>query len=189
MKQKIEYFLNAVFYINWKWLVKRYIYSIKAISFIIIKISSFLTTKKYHEKVIDRQRKNILEMEEYLNRVPNDLINIQAKLSWILTFILYWFSLYIPILLTGFKYFYIKQSSDQAVIIFLIILLALSVIIFICYKNVIENNYLKYFEKFSKKDQTWHKKWRKIKIIFFIAPLLLIPLAFGYLMLIGVLKF
>ena len=62
MKQKIEYFLNAVFYINWKWLVKRQIYPIKAISYIRIKISSFLTTKKYHEKVIGRQRKNILEM-------------------------------------------------------------------------------------------------------------------------------
>ncbi len=38
---------------------------------------------------------------------------------------------------------------------------------------IIENNYLKYFEKFSKKDKAWHKKWRKIKISFHIIPLVI----------------
>ncbi len=38
---------------------------------------------------------------------------------------------------------------------------------------MVTNNYLKYFEKFSKKDKAWHKKWRKIKISFHIIPLVI----------------
>ncbi len=185
MKQKIEYFLNAVFYINWKWLVKRQIYPIKATSYIRIKISSFLTSKKYHEKVIDRERKRILEMEEYVNRVPNALIYPQAVLSLESVLLLYWFSIFFPTAFTSFKYI----NDNRVLIAFLIVLLGLTLLLRFRCEDMVRNNYLKYFEKFSKKDQTWHKKWRKIKIIFFIAPLLLIPLAICYGMLIGVLKF
>ena len=116
MKQKIEYFLNAVFYINWKWLVKRQIYPIKAISYIRIKISSFLTSKKYHEKVIDRERKRILEMEEYVNRIPNALIYPQAILSLESVLLLCCFSIFFPIAFIVSKYCYINQFSNQTFI-------------------------------------------------------------------------
>ncbi len=173
MKQKIEYFLNAVFYINWKWLVKRQIYSIKACSFIIIKISSFLTTKKYHEKVIDRLRKNILEMEEYLNRVPNDLINIQAKLSWKLVIYLYCCSIFFPIMVKGAVYIHNNQLGDKSFIFLLIVILGLGVFLLMSCEEMVQNHYKKYFELFSKKDKAWHKKWRTIKIIFYILPVII----------------
>ena len=185
MKQKIEYFLNAVFYINWKWLVKRQLYLTKALNYIILKVCSVISTKKFHKRVVNRQIKSTLEIEEYVNRVPNALIYPQAILSLESVLILYWLSICFPIAFTSFKYI----NDNRVLIAFLIILLGLTLLLRFRCEDMVTNNYLKYFEQFSKKDQTWHKKWRKIKIIFFIAPLLLIPLAFGYLMLIGVLKF
>ncbi len=173
MKQKIEYFLNAVFYINWKWLVKRQIYPIKAISYIRIKISSFLTSKKYHEKVIDRERKRILEMEEYVNRIPNALIYPQAILSLESVLLLCCFSIFFPIAFIVSKYCYINQFSNQTFIFIAILLVGLPFFAYCRCEKMVTNNYLKYFEQFSKKDKAWHKKWRTIKISFFIIPLVI----------------
>ena len=173
MKQKIEYFLNAVFYINWKWLVKRQLYLTKALNYIILKVSSVISTKKFHKRVVDRQIKSTFLIEEYVNRVPNALIYPQAVLSLKSVLLLCCFSIFFPFLFIIGKYSYINQLSNQTIAIIVILFVGLPFFAYCRCEKMVTNNYLKYFEQFSKKDKAWHKKWRTIKISFFIIPLVI----------------
>lgn len=59
---------------------------------------------------------------------------------------------------------------------FVIVLLLLALPIEVCYIPVYsavfsKDRYLKYFKQFEKKDEQWHKKWRRITILFIIGSI------------------
>lgn len=44
-------------------------------------------------------------------------------------------------------------------------------------RGVLKNErYLKYFKKFEKKDEQWHKKWKRITIVFCLGCIILVLL-------------
>lgn len=176
MKKKVEYFFNAVYYTRWNWIAKRQISSIKGFNFIILKIISVICTDNCRMRFEERQRKRISELEEYINCIPNGIVSFQAECSLNLILFMYGFSIYFPFFVIVTNYIHDKHISD--IITFSGIVLTIGLIIRIYY--IIENNYLKYFKKFRKKDEAWHKKWKRITLFVNLLPIILFILYFMY---------
>lgn len=176
MKKEVEYFLNAVYYTRWNWIAKRQISSIKGFNFIILKIISVICNDNYRMRFEERQRKRISELEEYINCIPNAIVSMQAECALNFLLFMYGYSIYFPFLVIDSNF--VDDRLTSRIFTFSTLVLIICLMIRLYY--IIENNYLKYFEKFRKKDEAWHKKWKRITLFVNLLPIILFILYLMY---------
>lgn len=154
---KFEYFLNAIFYSIWLGENRGY----ERIEKIGNKILKFFLTNKQYEALLKRQQK-------YAPRNKKALYDKKTGMHIGLTenlFNLFYLCYYISISYVLIGIFTDVYSSRNYSFFFIVITGIPGYLI--AYKAVYSNHrYLKYFKKFEKKDERWHKKWRLISIIF-----------------------
>ncbi len=174
--KKIEYLLNALFYTIWKRDSKNQIFVIKGVNYIILKIISVICTDNYRMRFEERQRKRISEVVEYINCIPNGIVSFQAECSLNFLLFMYGYSIYFPFLVIDSNF--VDDRLTSQIFTFSTLVLIICLMIHIYY--IIENNYLKYFEKFRKKDEAWHKKWKRITLFVNLLPIILFILYLMY---------
>lgn len=75
------------------------------------------------------------------------------------------YAIFISLILFGF---WLKLFSEPNIIaVLIIVFIPIEVAYLPLSKGVFKNDcYIKYFKKFEKKDEQWHKKWKRITIAF-----------------------
>ncbi|MFG6385537.1 MAG: hypothetical protein K1V80_03565 [Muribaculaceae bacterium] len=181
MKKKVEYFLNAVFYIIWINELKMYCYFIKIVDYLLFTFTRAIISKARRENIINRHKKISSEYTEYLNNHNNKMIYSLADNSLDVISVFYILSISCIFIAIDAKYF----GGPHIFMCCTICIIALLTLYIILYRMIFKRKkYLKYFEQFSKKDKEWHRKWGWITFFFSIAPFILLALNFRLCMLI-----
>ena len=173
MKEKFEYFLNAVHYMIYKeqvWSSKKIQKTVNYLISIIIKIPFI---GKYKKENNEQELKELNKF--YYGKKSGLSISVAHHLFG--TFYSCYPMLF-SFILIGFIIRYCKEEQDIA------ILMASFIPIGICYipayKAVFaKDRYLKYFKQFEKQDEHWHKRWKRITLLFCIGSVLMFFVSLG----------
>ena len=173
MKEKFEYFLNAVHYMIYKeqvWSSKKIQKTVNYLISIIIKIPFI---GKYKKENNEQELKELNKF--YYGKKSGLSISVAHHLFG--TFYSCYPMLF-SFILIGFIIRYCKEEQDIA------ILMASFIPIGICYipayKAVFaKDRYLKYFKQFEKQDEHWHKRWKRITLLFCIGSVLMFFISLG----------
>ena len=95
----------------------------------------------------------------------------------------YWLVLGLPleILIGAILFTFIVAGMDIGDKSLMIIFISASLLFAYPLDKAIEKDcYLKYFKEFEKKDEQWHRKWKRISILFTIGMMLSLPLLIWY---------
>lgn len=168
MNKKFEYFLNAIhycLYLEEKW-------STRIIEKCVLRLFHGLSILFNFESFYQRK------MEERLKN--RDLQEFMYGKTWgeSIGFANHWFGYiysgypaFLSFILMGF---YFRSCEEMN---YLIVLITASIPIGICYVPAYravfsKDRYLKYFKQFEKEDAQWHKKWKRITILFCIGSVI-----------------
>lgn len=171
---RFEYVLNAIHYcIYW-----REVWSNLKIEKQVFKTVSFLSAifclKKKYEKRVEELRKNKEVQEYFYGKESGQAIGIAH----------HWFGFFYSAYPGFFSWILIgiadRTFGDLNELYFLLIFLFPIGICYIpAYKAVFtDDKYLKYFKQFEKKDNLWHKKWKRITVAFCIGAILIEVIGF-----------
>ena len=165
MKKKFEYFLNAIhycLYLEEKW-------STRIIEKCVLRLFHGLSILFNFESFYQRK------MEERLKN--RDLQELMYGKTWgeSIGFANHWFG-YIYSGYPGFLSFTLLGAVDEmcnhhlnAITVILILLIPIGLCYIPAYRAVFtKDRYLKYFKQFEKEDEHWHKRWKRITIVFCI---------------------
>lgn len=176
MKHSFEYFLNAIHYCLWLGDMKFGDFVGAIVNKLLSPIPKYLFTKEYkkkYEERLVRERKNI------------DRFFYDKKSGYHIGWANHWFGyfyagypLFVSFVSGGFllrEYGYLSTSLK---LIILIVPVGLCYIP--AYKAVFaKDRYLKYFKQFEKQDENWHKRWKKITLLFCIGSVLMFFISLG----------
>ena len=173
MNENFEYFLNAVHYMIYKeqvWSSKKIQKTVNYLISIIIKIPFI---GKYKKENNEQELKELNKF--YYGKKSGLSISVAHHLFG--TFYSCYPMLF-SFILIGFIIRYCKEEQDIA------ILMASFIPIGICYipayKAVFaKDRYLKYFKQFEKQDEHWHKRWKRITLLFCIGSVLMFFVSLG----------
>ncbi len=173
MNENFEYFLNAVHYMIYKeqvWSSKKIQKTVNYLISIIIKIPFI---GKYKKENNEQELKELNKF--YYGKKSGLSISVAHHLFG--TFYSCYPMLF-SFILIGFIIRYCKEEQDIA------ILMASFIPIGICYipayKAVFaKDRYLKYFKQFEKQDEHWHKRWKRITLLFCIGSVLMFFISLG----------
>ena len=165
-RSKFEYFLNAVPYCLWLRENKREYICGRIVETLLSPIPKLFFTKKYKKKYYEQYLPEANAKSDELFHDKKTGFNIgwaQRRFGYIYSFYPGFFSCILAAF--GFKYFgYINYYVTLLWVAIPIILGYIP-----AYKAVFTNDrYLKYFKKFEKKDEAWHKKWKRRTTLFII---------------------
>lgn len=169
MFRGFEYFLNAIHYCLW--LIDRnfgnYIGNI--VSILLSPIPKLFFTKEYQKKCEERLKQSQNDYDRiFYNKETGFHISRTHHLFG------YFYSCYPGYLSLVLLGIYFRSCDELNFIIFWILIgLPIALGYIPAYKAVfVKNNYFKYFKKFEKEDEHWHKKWKRITIVFCIGSML-----------------
>ena len=173
MNENFEYFLNAVHYMIYKeqvWSSKKIQKTVNYLISIIIKIPFI---GKYKKENNEQELKELNKF--YYGKKSGLSISVAHHLFG--TFYSCYPMLF-SFILIGFIIRYCKEEQDIA------ILMASFIPIGICYipayKAVFaKDRYLKYFKQFEKQDEHWHKRWKRITLLFCIGSVFMFFISLG----------
>lgn len=173
---KLEYFLNAIHYCLWLREMKSGSNARKIVNVLFAPIPKYLFTKAYKEKYYKRLPKEQKKVVSFFNNRENGYYIGRAN---------HWFGYLYSSYFVFFSFllmpFIFKAGGDMHNITTLI-LLALPVVLgyIPADKAVFTNDrYLKYFKQFEKEDERWHRKWKRITLVFEIGSIVSIFLGIG----------
>lgn len=173
---KLEYFLNAIHYCLWLNEKKFGNFAGRVVETLLAPIPKYLFTKVYKEKYYKRLPKEQKKVVSFFNNRENGYYIGRAN---------HWFGYLYSSYFVFFSFllmpFIFKAGGDMHNITTLI-LLALPVVLgyIPAYKAVFTNDrYLKYFKQFEKEDERWHRKWKRITLVFEIGSIVSIFLGIG----------
>lgn len=162
---KFGYFLNAVHYCMWLSEKRFGKFMEKMIDLLFAPIPKYLFTESFKEKYYKHLPTEMKTINKYLYGSEQGLSIVGANHKF--SYFYSGYSIFLSFVIIGVtNRFYedLHPLMDFS-------LIALSVMVFYipAYSAVFFNDrYLKYFRQFEKKDERWHKKWRKITILFII---------------------
>ena len=173
MNENFEYFLNAVHYMIYKeqvWSSKKIQKTVNYLISIIIKIPFI---GKYKKENNEQELKELNKF--YYGKKSGLSISVAHHLFG--TFYSCYPMLF-SFILIGFIIRYCKEEQDIA------ILMASFIPIGICYIPAYmavfaKDRYLKYFKQFEKQDEHWHKRWKRITLLFCIGSVLMFFISLG----------
>lgn len=162
---RFEYFLNAIFYILWFYSIKSYKRLERVHDYLLSPMSKFISKhllSKKQKEYFCRKHVKYDSLNEKALYDKKTGINIGLTEN---VFNLFYLCYYISISYVLIGIFTDAYSSRNNSFFFIVITGIPGYLI--AYKAVYSNHrYLKYYKKFEKKDERWHKKWRLISIIF-----------------------
>ncbi len=174
-KQKFEYFLNAIHYGFWlkertfnnviRKIVDILSYPIHILFYLIRK---FLFTKNMRERYYENTKKSQDIINDfYYNKKRGFCIGIAHH-----NFDAF-YSIYTCILSFVIQALYIKFNGEiNTFVILITIAIPMGICYIPAYKAVFSNDkYLQYFKQFEKKDEHWHKKWKRITTAFILGAI------------------
>ena len=163
MKNRFEYFLNAVHYCLWLADKKSGDFIGKIVNTLLSPIPKYLFTKEYKKKCDERLQKQQKEIDKFfydkksglsIGLADNNFVSVYSFypcfLSWVLIGIAdRWF------------------GNLHNVYVLLLIALPIGLCYIPAYRAVFtKDKYLKYFKQFEKEDDRWHRKWKWITLLF-----------------------
>lgn len=176
MKENFELFLNAVHYM----IYKEEVWSSKKIEMFLKSLFSFipkyLFTPRMKIRFFRRQIRTRKETNEYMyGKHYGQSISMAHHLFGA------FYSGY-PMLLSfiiiGFIIRYCKEGHDIA--IFMASFIPIEICYIPAYNAVFaKDRYLKYFKQFEKQDEHWHKRWKRITLLFCIGSVLMFFISLG----------
>ena len=167
--KKFEYFLNAVHYCMWLREKKVYRFGRKACDRLFSPLQ-YLFTEKFRKRYHERRQKTDPQWDNsYLNSKDGFCVD------WAHHWLGYFSACYpgfISFLLLGLGTRWFGRLPSLVVIAFIAIPVGSFYIPF--YKALYtKDRYLKYFKKFEKEDEHWHKKWSRITTLFCVGAALM----------------
>ena len=167
MKEKLEYFLNAVHYCIyleecWSQRIVN-----KFFKKLLSPIPKYLFTDSYREKYYKRLESQQKELDDYFfSKEAGQSIGLAHHLFG---FFVTCYFVFIGFLLLGFlsKQFGVENVLGDGFVRMLIFAIPVTIGYIPVYKAVFSNDvYLKFFNEFEKKDEKWHRKWKRITAAF-----------------------
>ncbi len=166
MKKKFEYFLNAIHYCLWLFDIKFGDFIGRVVDILLSPVPKYLFTKEYRKKYDERLSKVQTTKEKFFYDKKNGY-----HIGWAN----HWFG-YIYSGYPGFLSFTLLGAVDEmcnhhlnAITVILILLIPIGLCYIPAYRAVFtKDRYLKYFKQFEKEDEHWHKRWKRITIVFCI---------------------
>ena len=169
MKKKFEYFLNAIHYCLWLFDIKFGDFIGRVVDILLSPVPKYLFTKEYRKKYDERLSKVQTTKEKFFYDKKNGY-----HIGWVNHWFGYIYSGYPAFLSFILMGFYFRSCEEMN---YLIVLITASIPIGICYVPAYravfsKDRYLKYFKQFEKEDAQWHKKWKRITILFCIGSVI-----------------
>lgn len=151
---KLEYFINALCYGSW-------IRSDRFISNVIKSICYFFHSEKWER----RKARALKETGDYRNSVSFIAFSNNFRKLWGLFSFPYIFGISI----------FLERITESAWIPHIGLVICCFISYWALEKCVFSHNrYIEYFKIFEQKDESWHRKWRIISIIFEILTLIMV---------------
>ena len=168
-RKKFEYFLNAVHYCMWLREKKVFKFT-RRCSDKLFSPLKYLFTKKFRK----RYHENRLKFEPQFNDLyDNDTDGFCV--GWAHHWIGYFYSCY-PMFIS-FALFGLGErlyGNVSSLVMLILIFCPAGACYIPLYKALYANDrYLKYFRKFEKEDERWHKKWSRITTLFCVGAALM----------------
>lgn len=175
MNKGFEYFLNTLHYCLW--LIDGHLgnYIEKIVNILLSPIPKLFFTKEYQKKCEERLAKS---QNDY-NRFFYD-----KKTGYHIGWAHHWFGFFYSAYPGFFSWILIGVADrvwgELNEISFLLLFgIPIGICYIPAYKAVFTNDkYLKYFKKFEKEDNLWHKKWKRITIFFCVGAILIEVIGF-----------
>lgn len=168
MYNKFEYFLNAVHYCMWLISKKNG----ENINNIINIVTRKLLMNKYGIKYYERIQNN----QEVLNKFlydKEDGFHV-GMANHDLGYFYSCYSISIGFVLCGFIYKDFNSCKYYDILGTICLAIPVGLGYIPAYKAVYKSNrYVKYLKKFEKKDEIWHKKWKRITIAFCVGAVVI----------------
>lgn len=166
-RQNIEYFLNAIHYCMWLHYLKFEEKNDRRYNRFLSFVLKYFCTQKVRNRYYNNLKRYQIDKDKFYH---------DKKSGYCIGWAHHWFGYvyssypcFISFVLSGIFYRYCADLRNDIALRLLI----LAIPIFLCYipayKAVFSNDqYLKYFKKFEKEDEQWHKKWKRITMLFWI---------------------
>lgn len=164
-KNKYEYFLNAIHYCIWLNDIKFGNFMGDIVNILFSPIPKYLFSKGLKKKYYERQAKQKQETNKFFYGKQNSF-----HTEWAHHWYGYFYSGY-PAFFSFILVDIVDRHFGNLSTIMFILLFAIPIVVCYipAYKAVFSNDrYLKYFKQFEKRDEQWHKKWKRITIVFCI---------------------
>ena len=168
-RDKFEYFLNAVHYCLWLNEKKRGHFISKIMDTILSPIPKFFFTKKRKERFYKNIKDNQQQFDELFYGK-----NASFSIGWAHHWFGYFYSCY-----SAFIAFIVVGIANRLLgkldmFLFLLFFgIPIGILYIPAYRAVFSGDkYLKYFKEFEKKDDQWHKKWKRITIAFCVGSII-----------------
>ena len=167
---KLAYFLNAVLYSSWRSAIKTQLIFERSFRIILSPFKIFFTKKflENYSKKVAVSRQNVRKF--FSDKNYGFAIDI-AKRDIDLCILFYGGSIGILLIRLCILLFGIPSIP----IIIAIGMIPFAIIDYFIYKYIYAKGiYLEYFKIFENKDELWHKKWIRIRRLFFISAIILL---------------
>ncbi|MFW5560557.1 MAG: hypothetical protein ACOCOB_03670 [Prevotella sp.] len=173
MKTKFEYAMNAIHYT----LYKEEVWSNKKIGQIancLIAVLSYIPfIRKYKKENNNQQEKELYDL--FYGKEKGLSISLAHHL-----FGAFYsgYPMLLSFIIVGFIIRYCKEGQDIA--IFMASFIPIGICYIPAYNAVFaKDRYLKYFKQFEKQDENWHKRWKRITLLFCIGSVLMFFISLG----------
>lgn len=168
MYNKFEYFLNAVHYCLWL-IDKKYGENINNIINI---VTRKLLMNKYGIKYYERIQNNKKVLDKFFYDKEDGFHVGMANHDFGYFYSCY--SISIGFVLFGFIYKDFNSCKYYDILSTICLVIPVGLGYIPAYKAVFKSNrYVKYFKKFEKKNEVWHKKWKRITIAFCVGAVVI----------------
>lgn len=170
VKNKFEYFLNAVHYCMWRRNIAHHVFLRKNVLASISRISRYLVTREQQERYESQLLEKNKEIEDLFRNKKTGFCISWAHRSLDSFSICY--SAFFSFVLLGLDLRLYGNLSPFAMLF--LIFSPIGVCYIPIYKAVYsKDRYLKYFKKFEKEDEQWHRKWSRITTLFCVGAALM----------------
>ena len=167
MKPKFEYFLNAVHYCIFLSQLRLNAFFDKYVELPFARMLEFFMSEKGKRRFRLNQQRSKKELDDFFcSKEAGFCIGLAHHLFG---FFVTCYFVFIGFLLLGFlsKQFGVENVLGDGFVRMLILAIPVTIGYIPVYKAVFSNDvYLKFFNEFEKKDEKWHRKWKRITAAF-----------------------
>lgn len=176
MNNKFNLSLNAILYCLWLGDIKFAKFINNILNTLFSPISKYVFTKNFKRKYHKNWDKQQNELDGFLYNKRRGFHIGQANYTFGYLYSCY--SSFLSFILLGFVFRFCGEISHLSIMALFAI--PIGVCYIPAYKAVYsKDHYLKYFRQFEKKDEQWHKKWKRRTIAFCCGAIFMTGLGIG----------
>lgn len=160
---KIKYFMNALCYGLWLQSLDRSKMMKQLVFWLLSPIPKYFMTEKCRQKFYMRQQQKMNENENFLFDEKDGFYIQRVYNSF--NFHLFWYAMFISSILCGL---YVRIFDRISYLVFCILFVTPCLLIYAAAESAVfsNNQYLRFFKQFKKKDERWQKKWQNMASLY-----------------------